>query len=126
LEVKDWIRSHVYRNYRDKGWLVTTELEQKNNPFNSYLDGNKPVRYTLDVCMIREDIGIIIDFEVDGREHYSATGLMKGAIRDEKLKYKYNVFTKRINKDDPPGIDKIDKFIETSLQQYLENDKEAV
>jgi hypothetical protein len=120
FRVKDWIRSHVYGKYSDWAWLVTTELEQKNNPFNSYLDGNHPVFYTLDVCMMMPQIGLILDFEVDGKEHYTSTGLMKGKIRDEKLHYKYGIYTMRINKDDPPTTSKIDKFIETSLGQYLQ------
>lgn len=113
--LKQLVHDYIYENYyleNECKFLVTTELEQKNSPFYSYMDGKIPVYFTLDVCVIRESDHQVFDIEIDGPEHYTKKGMMKADIRDEWLKDRYGVLTYRIDEaDDEPNYKKIDKFI---------------
>jgi hypothetical protein len=113
--LKQMVHDYIYDNYylgNGCKFLVTTELEQKENPFWSYIDGKKPVFFTLDICVIRESDFQVFDIEIDGPEHYTRGGLMKGEIRDEWLLDRYGVLTYRIDQaDDEPNYKQIDKFI---------------
>lgn len=113
--LKQMVHDYIYENYYlENGckFLVTTELEQKDNCFWSYIDGKKPVFFTMDICVIRESDCQVFDIEIDGPEHYTRGGLMKGEIRDEWLKDRYGVLTYRIDQaDDEPNYKQIDKFI---------------
>jgi hypothetical protein len=113
--LKQMVHDYIYENYYlNNGckFLVTTELEQKNNNFWSYIDGKKPVYFTLDVCVIRESDCQVFDIEIDGPEHYTRGGMMKADIRDTWLLDRYGVLTYRIDQaDDEPNYKQIDKFI---------------
>ena len=113
--LKQVVHDYIYDNYYLQNgckFLVTTELEQKNNPFYSYIDGKIPVFFTMDICVIRESDCQVFDIEIDGPEHYTRGGMMKAEIRDEWLLDRYGVLTYRIDQaDDEPNYKKIDKFI---------------
>ena len=126
FKTKMLIHDYIYENYymnNECKYMVTTELEQKNNCFYSYIDGKIPVFFTLDICVIRESDFQVFDIEVDGPEHYSRKGRMKAEIRDEWLKDRYGVLTLRIDKSDVDCINysKIDKFIS---QPTVENPRD--
>ena len=116
--LKQVVHDYIYDNYYLQNgckFLVTTELEQKNNPFYSYIDGKIPVFFTMDICVIRESDRQVFNIEIDGPEHYTRGGMMKAEIRDEWLLDRYGVLTYRIDQaDDEPNYKKIDKFITTS------------
>lgn len=113
--LKQMVHDYIYENYyleNECKFLVTTELEQKENNFWSYIDGKKPVYFTLDVCVIRDSDCQVFDIEIDGPEHYTRGGMMKAEIRDEWLLDRYGVLTYRIDEaDDEPNYKQIDKFI---------------
>ena len=94
--LKQVVHDYIYDNYYLQNgckFLVTTELEQKENNFWSYIDGKKPVYFTLDVCVIRDSDCQVFDIEIDGPEHYTRGGMMKAEIRDEWLLDRYGVLT---------------------------------
>ena len=115
FRLKSLVYSYIYENYyleNECKFLVTTELEQKNNPFYSYIDGKIPVFFTMDVCVIRECDNQVFDIEIDGPEHYTRGGMMKADIRDEWLLDRYGVLTYRIDAaDNEPNYKRIDEFI---------------
>lgn len=113
--LKSLVHDYIYENYyleNECKFMVTTELEQKNSPFYSYIDGKIPVFFTMDICVIRDSDNQVFDIEIDGPEHYTRGGMMKADIRDEWLKDRYGVLTYRIDSaDDEPNYKRIDKFI---------------
>lgn len=117
-KLKSLVHGYIYENYyleNECKFLVTTELEQKNNPFFSYIDGKIPVFFTLDVCVIRENDHQVFDIEIDGPEHYTRRGLMKADIRDEWLKDRYGIITYRIDRnDEEPNYKEIDELLTKS------------
>lgn len=126
FKTKMLIHDYIYENYymnNECKYMVTTELEQKNNCFYSYIDGEIPVYFTLDICIIRESDFQVFVIEVDGPEHYTRRGRMKAEIRDEWLLDRYGALTMRIDKDDVDCINysKIDKFIS---QPTVENPRD--
>lgn len=116
FKLKTLIHDYIYENYyleNECKYLVTTELEQKINPFYSYIDGKIPVFFTMDICIIRDNDYQVFDIEIDGPEHYSRGGMMKAEIRDEWLKDRYGVLTMRVDRNDVDCFNykKLDKFI---------------
>lgn len=117
---KQKVHDHIYENYYlstdDCKFYVTSELEQVRNPFNSYIDGEQKVFYTLDVCAIRQKDNQVFDFEIDtGTEHYTQRGMMKADLRDRLLNNRYGIYTMRIDPfEEGKDINrkKIDKFLE--------------
>lgn len=116
---KQKVHDYIYEDYYLSDgckFYVTSELEQVMNPFNSYIDGEKKVFYTLDVCAIRQKDNQVFDFEIDtGSEHYTQRGMMKADLRDRLLNNRYGIYTMRIDPSSE-GKDinrkKIDKFLE--------------
>ena len=108
FNLKKMVHSYIYDNFymsNDCKFYTTTELAQVNNPFTSYLDSDEEIiHYTLDCCAIRTQDNQVFDFEIDGKEHYTSTGMMKGKIRDEWLNDRYGIITMRIDKQErePP------------------------
>lgn len=113
---KQQVHDYVYENYylnNDCKFFVTTELEQINSPFMSYLDGAEKVFYTLDVCVIRMSDNQIFDIEIDGKDHLTRGNIMRDERRDRWLQSRYGVFTHRINYNEYDNVNfkDIDKFI---------------
>lgn len=105
FSLKKNIAHHIYFNYylQDKKFYVTTELEQKYNPFISYMN-NREIFFTLDICVLRMKDAQVFDIEIDGKEHQSAIGMMKARYRDAVLEDRYKIKTMRIDSEEkePP------------------------
>lgn len=131
FRLKQLTHNYIYENFymnNDCKILVTTELEQMNNPFTSHLESDKEIiYYTLDVCAIRTKDNQVFDFEIDGKEHYTKIGMMKGRIRDAWLKDRYGAITLRIDKEEkePPYKKINDLLIHAPTVQRVQNDKFA-
>ena len=127
--LKGLVYAYIYENYyleNECKFLVTTELEQKSNPFYSYIDGKIPVFFTMDICVIRDTDNQVFDIEIDGPEHYTKGGMMKAEIRDEWLKDRYGVLTYRIDMaDDEPNYKRIDEFISQPAVQNPNKSKKT-
>ena len=87
-------------------FFITTELQQEYNPFISELDASKEYYkyYRLDICVIffnNPRQPVILDVEIDNKNHYKKRQMDKDLVRDELLKMRYNVHTERIDVDDP-------------------------
>jgi hypothetical protein len=114
--LKQQAHDYVYENYylnNECKFFVTTELEQVNRPFISYIDGEEKVFYTMDVCVIRFDDNQIFNIEIDGREHLTPGNMMRDERRHRWLNDRYGVLTHRIdyNEYDNVNFKDIDKFI---------------
>lgn len=109
--LKQMVHDYIYDNYYLNGdckFLVTTELEQKDTPFKSYMDGKQSLHYTLDVCIIRVKDRKVFCVEIDGREH----GRLKDKIRDSWLKDRYDIDTYRIDENDETiNYGRLNRFI---------------
>ncbi len=131
FRTKMLIHDYIYDNYymdNECKFMVTTELEQRNNCFYSYIDGKIPVFFTLDICIIRESDYQVFDIEVDGPEHRTRRGMMKAEIRDSWLFDRYGVLTYRVDKNDVDCINykKIDKFISQPAVENPRSKKKKV
>lgn len=114
--LKQQAHDYIYENYyldNECKYFVTTELEQVDFPFTSYLDGEEKVFYTLDVCVIRMEDNQVFNIEIDGKDHLTRGNLLRDERRDRWLQDRYGVFTHRIdyNEYDNVNFKHIDKFI---------------
>lgn len=131
FRLKQLTHAYIYENFymnNECKFLVTTELEQIYNPFTSHLESDKEIiYYTLDVCAIRTKDNQVFDFEIDGKEHYTKIGIMKGRIRDAWLKDRYGAITLRIDKaeKEPPYKKINDLLLHAPAVQRVQNEKFA-
>lgn len=113
---KQQAHDYIYENYylnNDCKFFVTTELEQIEEPFTSYIDGAEKVFYTLDVCIVRLKDNQIFDIEIDGKDHLTRGNIMRDDRRDRWLRDRYGILTHRIdyNQNENINFKNIDKFI---------------
>lgn len=124
-KLHDYIYETYYLNNECK-YYVTTELRQIHSPFKALLveNGEDKIHYKLDVCAIRVKDNQIFDFEVDGPEHTTQSRMMRDAVRDRLLNYRYGVYTMRIGKfDEQINFKKIDKFLKQDVMPYTRKRK---
>lgn len=111
---KHKIHQHIWLKFYqpNKEFYVTTELEQKLNPFRSFINENV-IYFTLDICAIRTKDYRIFDIEIDGREHATGTGIRKARYRDAMLKERYGIDTLRIDYEqyNEPPYKLVEEFI---------------
>ena len=112
-QAHDYVYENYYMNECECKYFVTSELEQIESPFKSYIDGAEKVFYTMDVCVIRFSDNQVFDIEIDGVDHYTRGNLMRDERRDLWLKERYGILTHRIdyNEYDNVNFKDIDKFI---------------
>jgi len=114
--LKQQAHDYVYENYylnNECLYFVTTELEQIDSPFKSYIDGEEKVFYTMDVCVIRYSDNQVFNIEIDGVDHLRRGNMMRDERRDLWLNSRYGILTHRIdyNEYDDINFKDIDKFI---------------
>ena len=86
-----------------KIFFITTELQQLYNPFYSELY-DQDIKYKLDICVVffhKTRNPVVLDVEIDGKEHYTERGRWKAEVRDDWMKERYNVDTFRVDQFDP-------------------------
>lgn len=123
---KQKLHDYIYETYyltNGCKFYVTTELRQMRSPFKALLveDGAKKIRYKLDVCAIRIKDNQIFDFEIDGNEHTTQSRMMRDAVRDRLLNYRYGIYTMRIPKFEEINFKKVDKFLNQPAMPYTRN-----
>lgn len=116
--VHDYIYEQYYMENECK-FYVTTELQQKKNPFKARTDGKEKVFYKLDICVVREKDFQVFDIEIDGIDHIkSQEKQLKDRIRDELLKFRYGIYTLRLDSDWPINYKHIDEFLNLEAMEY--------
>ncbi len=117
-KIHDYIYGHYYMNNECK-YYVTTELQQIKSPFKARTDGKEKVFYKLDICVVREKDFQVFNIEIDGNDHFrSETKQLKDRIRDELLKYRYGIYTLRIDNDWQINYKQIDEFLNKEAMEY--------
>jgi hypothetical protein len=102
----------------DPKFFICNELLQIDRPYLLEIFGSKKYYYRLDVCCVcftnpRKPLNI--DIEVDGWEHFTKKGKIKGEIRDELMKDNYNSIIIRVDYDDWD----LKKVMKRVLNEYL-------
>lgn len=126
---KQKVHDYIYETYYlgdECKYYVTTELRQIHNPFPALLSslmGEEKVRYKLDVCAIRLKDHQVFDIEIDGNEHGTEKEMLKDAMRDKLLNYRYGIYTLRFYKYDEINYKKLDKFLKQPAMPYTRNRK---
>lgn len=124
-QVHDYIYENYYMNNECK-FYVTTELRQIKTPFKALLveqDGAEKIFYKLDICTIRLKDHQVFDIEIDGPEHGTDRRMLKDAMRDKLLNFRYGIYTLRLDKFEEINFKKIDKFLKQDAMPYTRNRK---
>lgn len=87
----------------DPNFFICNELMQKDRPYELEVYGSHKILYRWDICCIcftnpRKPLSI--DIEIDGWEHFTKKGRVKGEIRDELMRENYNSDIIRVDYQD--------------------------
>lgn len=126
---KQQVHDYIYETYylgAECKYYVTTELQQVKTPFKALLvdDGDEKVRYKLDICVIRLKDHQVFDIEIDGPEHGTDRAMLKDAMRDKLLNFRYGIYTLRLDKFEEINFKKIDRFLKQDAMPYTRNRKQ--
>jgi hypothetical protein len=126
--MKQKVHDYIYETYylgNECKYYITTELQQKHTPFKALLveNGEEKIYYKLDVCAIRVADNQVFDIEIDGPEHTTQNRMMKDAVRDKLLNFRYGIYTLRIPKFEEINFKKLDKFLKQEAMPYTRKRK---
>lgn len=119
-------KKEIYNSIKDcmidyENFYIFNELKQVRNPFSLRFYSRENVKVRLDVCCValdHRDKPFVFDIEVDGWEHFTKKGMIKGETRDTMISQRYGSFLERVDYEDY-SIAKIKEKIMLAYLEYV-------